>query len=254
MRTSGDGGQAGEWFRSRLPLDDLPPRALALSAATSGMALIATFFMTWPLWGIVLAALLPWVPAVTRDRRWMQRHDGWMALFALLVITQGGHFLEHLIQMSQIHLLHWPLAEAHGVIGRLDIEWVHFLWNSAVLLAMAVLLRRYGNERWLWVSLVFAGWHQVEHVYLMGIYLETGVQGTPGLLATGGRLGGGLPLSRPDLHFLYNLVETAPLFIAFARVARQVPAAVAEQSVLTVTAPGALSGQAAAAAELGRAA
>lgn len=29
-------------------------------------------------------------------------------------------------------------------------------------------------------------------------------------------IGGGLPLIRPNLHFIYNLVETAPLVVAFA--------------------------------------
>ena len=224
---------------ARVSMADLPARVLALSAVTSGIALLVTFFMSWPLWGIVLAALLPWLPAVTRDTGWMEWHgrDGWMAFFALLVITQGGHFAEHLIQVSQIHLLGWPQAEAHGVIGRLDVEWVHFLWNSFVLLAVIALLRRYGRERWLWVSLLFAGWHQVEHVYLIAIYLETGLEANPGLLATGGRLGGGFPLSRPDLHFLYNVVETAPLFIAFARVVRQAPVATLPRPVTAVPVP-----------------
>ena len=67
---------------------------------------------------------------------------------------------------------------------------------------------------------VISAWHAVEHtyimyVYLMYVYLTTGLSGTPGLLASGGLIGGGLPLARPDLHFLYNLVETAPLVLAF---------------------------------------
>jgi hypothetical protein len=41
------------------------------------------------------------------------------------------------------------------------------------------------------------------------------VSGTPGLWSQGGAIGGGLPLSRPDLHFLYNIVETAPLVAGF---------------------------------------
>ena len=49
----------------------------------------------------------------------------------------------------------------------------------------------------------------------MADYLSTGLAGTPGLLAAGGSLAGGLPVSRPDLHFLYNLAETTPLILAF---------------------------------------
>lgn len=45
------------------------------------------------------------------------------------------------------------------------------------------------------------------------VYLTTGKAGTPGLLAQGGLIGGGLPIARPDLHFFYNLIETVPLVI-----------------------------------------
>jgi len=46
-------------------------------------------------------------------------------------------------------------------------------------------------------------------------YLSTGISGTLGLLAQGGAIAGGLPISRPDLHFLYNLLETRPCIVAF---------------------------------------
>ncbi|MGH2584434.1 MAG: hypothetical protein ACRDJE_05915 [Dehalococcoidia bacterium] len=68
----------------------------------------------------------------------------------------------------------------------------------------------------LWLVALVAAWHGVEHAYIMSVFLRTGTPGTPGLLSEGGMLAGGLPLSRADLHFLYNLVETVPLLIAFA--------------------------------------
>jgi hypothetical protein len=36
-------------------------------------------------------------------------------------------------------------------------------------------------------------------------------------------VGGGVPLSRPDLHFVYNLVETCPLVAAFVHELRALP-------------------------------
>jgi hypothetical protein len=45
--------------------------------------------------------------------------------------------------------------------------------------------------------------------------MQTGTAGLPGLLAQGGAIAGGLPLARPDLHFLYNLIETVPLLLGF---------------------------------------
>ena len=52
-------------------------------------------------------------------------------------------------------------------------------------------------------------------MWIMVEFIRSGIAGTPGLLSSGGVIGGGLPLVRPDLHFLYNLVETAPLVLAF---------------------------------------
>jgi len=68
---------------------------------------------------------------------------------------------------------------------------------------------------WLIAVTPLAAWHFIEHAVMIATYLQTGVSGTPGLLSSGGLLFGGLPIARPDLHFLYNLVETAPLVFAW---------------------------------------
>jgi hypothetical protein len=47
------------------------------------------------------------------------------------------------------------------------------------------------------VTAPLAGWHTVEHAYISSVYLSTGLSGTP------------------DLHGVYNLVESVPLFVAF---------------------------------------
>jgi hypothetical protein len=138
-----------------------------------------------------------------------------LALFYVLAATQGGHFLEHVVQMVQIHLLGIPGPRAQGVVGALDLEWVHFIWNSAVLAGTYALVAAYPCNRWLWATAGLAGWHEIEHAFILVTFLTTGVVGTPGLLSFGGALGGGLPLARPNLHFLYNLVETTPLILGF---------------------------------------
>jgi len=53
-----------------------------------------------------------------------------------------------------------------------------------------------------WALMPLALWHLAEHSVILTTYLRTGITGTPGILARGGLLNG--PLSRPDLHFLYN--------------------------------------------------
>jgi phage tail protein X len=105
-------------------------------------------------------------------------------------------------------------ANARGIVGALDVEWVHVAWNLWVLVIVVVLLVRFRDARWLWLTFALAGWHAAEHVYIVSTYMATVIAGTPGLAAQGGALGGGFPISRPDLHFTYNLVETAPLLLA----------------------------------------
>jgi hypothetical protein len=143
-------------------------------------------------------------------------HDGWLAFFILLVVTQTAHVGEHVAQLVQIHGLGRQGPQARGVVGTLDIEWVHFLWNAWVLGAVAALAWHYRHNRWVQGAFVLSAWHAFEHVGLLATYLTTGMAGTPGLLARGGALAGGLPIARPDLHFLYNLIEIAPLMAGVA--------------------------------------
>jgi len=139
----------------------------------------------------------------------------WIALLGFLAVSQTAHLLEHVAQMVQIHVLHLVGPSAHGIVGQLNIAWVHFIWNALVLVTLLVLLPRFATNPWLIAVTPLAAWHFVEHSVMIATYIQTGVSGTPGLLSSGGLLFGGLPIARPDLHFLYNLVETAPLLIAW---------------------------------------
>jgi hypothetical protein len=95
-----------------------------------------------------------WIPPLALGATWNYQRYDWLSLFYVLLVTQAGHFLDHVAQMIQIHLL--------------------------------------------------------------------GLQGTS---AQGGLVGGGLRLIRPDLDFLYNLIETGPPAIAFFWQARRIDAA-----------------------------
>jgi len=139
----------------------------------------------------------------------------WMALLGFLAVSQTAHLLEHVAQMIQIHVLHLSGANAQGIVGQLNIEWVHFIWNALVLISLVALLPHFRTNPWLIALTPLAAWHFVEHSVMIATYLQTGVSGSPGLLSSGGVLFGGLPVARPDLHFLYNLVETVPLLIGW---------------------------------------
>jgi hypothetical protein len=190
-------------------------RVVALTVVASAAVVVFALFQRWPAWAVVAAALVPWVPLFAIEVSWTQRHYGWLSLFFVLVVTQGGHMIEHIVQMYQIHVLGLMGLKARGVFGALDIEWVHFVWNTWVLLAVVLLVFRFRRNPWLWATLVLATWHESEHIYILSVYLRTHVAGSPGLLAKGGVIAGGLPIKRPDLHFFYNVAETIPLFAAF---------------------------------------
>ncbi|MDQ2912747.1 MAG: hypothetical protein M3T56_05765, partial [Chloroflexota bacterium] len=136
-------------------------------------------------------------------------------LLGFLALAQTAHLFEHVAQMVQMHVQHLTGASAQGIVGQLNIEWVHFIWNALVLVALLVLLPRFRTNPWLIAVTPLAGWHFVEHSIMIATYIQTGVSGSPGLLSSGGLLFGGLPIARPDLHFLYNLVETIPLLWAW---------------------------------------
>lgn len=139
----------------------------------------------------------------------------WLVLLGVLALSQTAHLFEHFAQMVQIHALGLAGPSARGIVGQLDIEWVHFIWNAWVLAALVVLVVRFRANPWLVGVALFAGWHLGEHVTMIATYVRTGVAGSPGFLSSGGLIFGGLPIARPDLHFLYNLIETAPLLIAW---------------------------------------
>jgi hypothetical protein len=198
-----------------------PPRVIVLTSAVVSLGLaLATVGRGWPMWVTALVALVAWIPTFVVGARWNYRRHHWLALFYVLVVTQIGHFFEHVAQMIQIHAMNLSGVFARGIFGVLDIEWVHFLWNLWVLLAALVLLWRFRENPWLWFTALFSLWHALEHTAILWIYLSTGVIGSPGWLSLGGA-GGGLPVQRPDLHFLYNLIETVPLVIAFIWQLRQ---------------------------------
>jgi hypothetical protein len=189
-----------------------------LAASLAGLIVGRT--LSWPLWAMTVSVALPWLPLFARSIAQTYRPHPWLGFFCILTWLQLSHLGEHVVQMVQIHGLGLQGEDARGVFGVFDIEWVHFIWNVGVLVGVLLLLARSPRNRWLQVTAVISAWHAVEHSYILTVYLSTGLSGTPGLLASGGLIGGGLPLSRPDLHFLYNLIESAPLVLAFVGATR----------------------------------
>jgi hypothetical protein len=125
-----------------------------------------------------------------------------MLILEAAIVLQVGHQIEHMAQMIQMHVDGQPPAFAHGLVGRLDLEWVHFGLTVTIAVVALLALARWPRNPVTWLLMPLALWHLAEHTAILITYLRTGITGTPGILARGGLLNG--PLSRPDLHFLYN--------------------------------------------------
>lgn len=140
----------------------------------------------------------------------------WALLGALAL--QGLHFVEHIAQVAQRSFLDLP--EAHGILGAaLDIEWVHFAYNLALLAVLWGLLFAYRLHRrpgwterthWYHLAFLFAGtlqlYHMVEHSVKVAQHVTTACASCPGLLGTA--------VDLIWLHFLINLLVLVPMAVA----------------------------------------
>jgi len=210
--------------RQILSMHAIPLYAAVLASLTS-LGLILAHLMGWALWAVALLILLVWSPIFVRKTLELYRLYSWLALFFVLLVAQSVHFTEHIAQMIQIHLLGLSGSQAHGIIGVLDFEWTHFIfdggWVPICTYTLFAIFRK--SNPWLWILVVIVTWHGLEHMVIMWTYLRTGIVGSPGLLARGGAIAGGLPLIRPDLHFLYNLIEETLIIIAYLYQIRRFP-------------------------------
>ena len=113
-------------------------------------------------------------------------------MFAATVMIQALHMVEHVAQVFQKFILDYSYA--HGLIGSLDLEQVHFTFNLMYLGALIYVTlgwltfgsRVCRHEKMLGAMLiatvVVQGYHMVEHSARLIQFLNTGLQGTPGLL------------------------------------------------------------------------
>lgn len=231
----------------RIPLLDLlnPRRQTRLFVLLFALGLIlaaiATRWFRLPLWATsagVLALLLP--PAIIKWRDDARRYGRTATVLCIILMAQGFHTFEHIAQWFQYYILRWPSFASSGLISTLNAEWVHFVWNWAVLLTVLYLVRSGMRNPWAWLLLAWTMAHTFEHSYLMLRYLielqelralgvtNVGAQGLPGILGRDGwlatsevtrgtficRLPGLTTAVRLDVHFWWNVGETTLLLLA----------------------------------------
>ncbi|WP_051304115.1 hypothetical protein [Calidithermus chliarophilus] len=137
----------------------------------------------------------------------------------LFMVVATAHFLEHVCQITQIHVLGWPAKQAGGILGLLlpqlaASEVLHSSWNTLQLAGLLLLqpgFRGRGRAFTFWTAAIAVQiWHWLEHAllqaqYLSGYYLFGKAKQTSVLE---------LFFPRADLHFTYNLLVFTPTVIA----------------------------------------
>ncbi len=97
-------------------------------------------------------------------------------LLKLTLLVQTAHYLEHIAQVIQVYSLSFYPKDAHGLLGFVfDSEWVHFIYNIVLELALIAVYRYYRHHREFWlgpsrlarsslqVVVVLQGYHALEH-------------------------------------------------------------------------------------------
>ncbi len=193
--------------------------AISLASVPLSLALDASFPLAW------LAFIAPWIPAVAVEAWWKRTRDALFTGFALVVILQFLHMVEHSVQVGQLLATGGALAQSHGIFGQLDFELVHFVTDTTLWISLGLLVTIFKTRNlWLCVAFAAASLHQVEHFYLFWIYHAdnnlylsggfAGIMGKDGLI--------GSPLDRPYLHYTYNFIVLVPMVIAVWDEARRV--------------------------------
>jgi hypothetical protein len=195
----------------------------------------------WTITAIVLGALLP--VGVLKWRDDLRQHGFTIMMLSILLITQGVHTIEHLMQFAQYYIQLLPARQANGLLSPANAEWVHFVWNWSVLLVVLVLMRGGMRNPLAYALLLVAGAHAIEHTYTFVRYQQVlaelyelqvrsvTAQGLPGIVGRDGWLArspltqgtfictlpGITTAMRLDVHFWWNVSETLLLLGAAAR-------------------------------------
>jgi hypothetical protein len=210
--------------------------ALGLAAGWSASYLLGLPF--WTITMIVLLALLP--VGIVKWREDLRRYGATVMLLSIILVSQGVHTIEHITQWIEYYILFMPARQSTGLLSAANSEWVHFVWNWAVLIVVIALMRGGLRNGWALLLLAVATAHTLEHTYMFIRHLEmlselrqlkvfnVTAQGLPGIIGRDGWLArspvtqgtfictlpGLTTAMRLDVHFWWNVIEMLLLLCA----------------------------------------
>jgi hypothetical protein len=150
---------------------------------------------------------------------------GWFIFMTAVVLIQGGHVIEHIVQLLQVTVFGVREDDALGLLGYLvqfngTEEWLHLGYNSSYLVALYALIvplwritpavlstRRF----WFFIaaSVWIETWHMVEHGVIISHVIANGGCPCPGIGDAA------LGVSDVVLHFFYNALAYAGIVVAY---------------------------------------
>jgi hypothetical protein len=176
-----------------------------------------------------LIAHRPQIAVATADRD-SALGTGAFYFMTAVVAIQGGHVVEHIIQVVQVFVLGVPENDALGLLGYVlqfngTEEWLHLGYNSLYLLALYALivplwritpavLSLGGFYFFIAASVWVETWHMVEHGVIISNVIANSGCPCPGIGDAA------LGLSDTVLHFFYNAIAYAGLVYAYLVVLR----------------------------------
>jgi hypothetical protein len=143
-----------------------------------------------------------------------ERHETALRVFMAIVLA---HWMEHLLQATQIYVLGWPVPEARGALGYffpflISSELLHYGYAVVMLIGLWMLrpgFRGVEDRRWWNIALAIQFFHHIEHFLLQAQALSGhNLFGRP------------VPTSivqlwvpRVELHLFYNTIVFIPMVI-----------------------------------------
>lgn len=134
--------------------------------------------------------------------------------FAGIVLA---HWAEHLLQAFQIYVLHWPIPESRGLLGRwfpwlIKSELLHYAYALVMLTGLWLFRSGFKGRSHTWWMIAFwiQFWHHIEHGLLQGqAILGRNLMDAPVPTSVAQ-----LWIPRVELHLFYNTIVFIPMVVA----------------------------------------
>ena len=150
---------------------------------------------------------------------------GFVRFYTAVVVVQGVHVLEHVVQLLQVYAFGIPDDDALGLLGYVfqfnrTEEWLHLVFNVSYFAALVVVLIGVGQRiragllppgaaMFAWLAVVLEGWHLVEHLVIISNVIANSGCPCPGIGDAA------LGVTDTQLHFVYNVVAYAATLVPF---------------------------------------